>query len=491
MKIYHKFLTLFLTLLGLLAVSLPASAITDEEMDHARAIAAKYYLRWANNGSDYLDPLDPKSMNELEGKLKQKEKENIKAFKSVATPSDYSKWDKDQVVTYWSETFFKASGLNEQGRGARSQVKKRLQSVSFSAPAAAPAKPETPSAAAEVPVQPAEPALDLPSAAPEPENVEPVVPSAEEVIAETQALDSAAQTEPLSAVPEEKSSDSSNWLYIVALIVLVGIVVWLVIFASRTMQNSSKAAKDAERAADDEERREEFLPEAPVRRGHIRNSVAPAAPAASVASAVEDAEENESIIRDRFARRIASKDTEIHELQRQVRDLRDENLRLADENSKLNSDLLTARRELETLRSRAKETQDYDAPVAARHAAVVETPEVPVSRPRGGSSAREIFLGRVNAKGIFVRADRQPVDGKSVFVLSTTDSYTGTYRILQTETTINMALENPEYYLAGGCVAADILDNEEAEAIRTVAAGTAIFEDGCWRVLRKAKIAYE
>lgn len=46
---------------GLIAIAaavvaaLPAAAVTDKEMDEARAITAKAYLRWANNGSGYLE----------------------------------------------------------------------------------------------------------------------------------------------------------------------------------------------------------------------------------------------------------------------------------------------------------------------------------------------------------------------------------------------------------------------------------------------------
>ena len=101
-----------LTSLCCLALSIPALAVTDKEMDEARALTAKAYLRYVNNGSDYLDNLNPKSMAELTAKLKTKEKENIKAFNAVKTPTDYASWDKDRLVQYWSSDFFKASGLD-------------------------------------------------------------------------------------------------------------------------------------------------------------------------------------------------------------------------------------------------------------------------------------------------------------------------------------------------------------------------------------------
>lgn len=476
MNFRNKLFRLSCLLLVLFTFIPNLKAITDQEMDHARAVTALWYLRWVNNGSDYLESLDPKSMSELEGKLKQKEKENIKAFKSVSVPSDYSKWDKEKAVTYWSETFFKSKGLDDQGRNARARVKKKLSAMTFSAPSDPSAKPE----AAPSP----EPVAELPSAAPEPEETAPAeteLPSAQEIVNQSNEMDSmvADQTETVPADQDSKKEGSSNWIYIVALLVLVGIVVWLVIFASRTMQNSSKAAAEIPDEDDQPVKPQPMQTEAPAspRKSEIRQPIAAVA---------EDPDESESILRDRFARRLSAKDTEIHELQRSVRDLRDENLRLADDNSKLKSDLSIARRELDTLKNRRREAEEAVAPPVVERVA-----EPSVARTRGSVPTHDIYLGRANSKGIFVRADRKPVEGKSVFVLSTSDSYTGTYRILQSASTIDMALENPEYYLSGGCVAADILATSEADGINTVSSGTAIFEDGCWRVLRKAKIAYE
>ena len=58
-------------------------AVSDAEMEQARVIATQCYLRYANNGSGYLDDIHPKTMKELESKLKAKEKENIKAFNAI------------------------------------------------------------------------------------------------------------------------------------------------------------------------------------------------------------------------------------------------------------------------------------------------------------------------------------------------------------------------------------------------------------------------
>ena len=78
-----KRLIYILTLFFLLGTPFTASAVTDKEMEQARTIATKAYLRYANDGSGYLDKLNPKTMAELEKNLKPKEKENLKAFKAI------------------------------------------------------------------------------------------------------------------------------------------------------------------------------------------------------------------------------------------------------------------------------------------------------------------------------------------------------------------------------------------------------------------------
>ena len=460
--------------IALLAAA-PAGAVTKDEMDRARAVTAQWYLRWVNNGSDYLDNLNPKSMADLEGQLKEKEKENIKAFKNAGMPSDYASWDKDKVVEYWSATFFQAKGLDEKGKGARARVKKKLLALNFTDPADMPK--ETPAEAA-----PELPATGAPADTAKKAEEAPSMPSAEQVIDQTNAAESAIAADTIddSASVSKKESGSGTWLYVVALIVLIGVVVWLVIFASKTMQNSSKAAKDLE-DDDDEPTAEESRRSRRNRRPEVRKEeVEETTASTSAYRSGSYSGSDEEILREKFARKLAAKDEEIHDLRREINDLRNENLRLSEDRDRLASDLKMARRELES-----DSTRIAPAPAAAAGAAEESRPA------RRNPAAREIYLGRVNSKGLFVRADRKPVEGKSVFVLTTTDSYTGTFRVLQAGATVDMALDNPDYYLAGGCVAPDINDTAEADGIRTISSGTAVFEDGCWKVLRKAKIVYE
>lgn len=457
-------------------------AVTDKEMDEARATTALWYLRYVNNGSDYLEKLSPKSLPELEKSLKAKEKDNIKAFKGVKTPSDYAGWDKQKLVEYWSVTFFKSSGLNEAGKGAAPRVKKKISAMSVSAPTAmSPESEET-----KATQRPEPTAADTAALA----------PTAAEVVDEALATDSAlmaADNEVEQVAVDKKNKKSgSTWIYVIALVVLVGVVVWLVIFASRTMQSSAQAAKE-ENGDDASEPRAE---DKPVSRRAVVEEVE-SEPAASV---------SENALRDKFARTLASKDEEIRTLHREINELREECLRLGEENGRLTSDLNISQRELEALKGRlraASAVTSAASPAKAPGAVTRVNDKDVVSgnrerlhrEERGGSESpkapREIYLGRVNSKGLFVRADRKPVEQKTVYVLTTTDGYTGDYRILQNPEVIGMCLDNPEHYLAGGCVAQDITDTEGADIIRVLSAGTAIFEDGCWRVLRKAKISYE
>ena len=115
--------------------AIPLFAVTDKEMEEARTITAQAYLRYANDGSGYLDDFKATTMSQLESKLKAKEKENIKAFKSVKVPSDYASWDKAKLVEFWGVTFFTSPNLAEKGKVARSRVKQRINAMTVAAPA--------------------------------------------------------------------------------------------------------------------------------------------------------------------------------------------------------------------------------------------------------------------------------------------------------------------------------------------------------------------
>ena len=435
-----------LALIAVLGISADAAAVTDSEMEQAKAIAAKFYIRYVNNASGYLDNYTPSSMSELESKLtNDKDRESLREFKKSSVPSDYSSWDKDQLVDYWSITFFQnnASHLDSKAANngeARVRIKKGISALQIAPPPA----PE-PEPAAEEAVQ--EPETTLPEATnPQYDPLADHYANEEEQIAgEIDALqDSIAAEE---AQPEEKKS-SGTWVYIMILAILVVVVIILVAYASRTMRNPRKK-KD-----------EEPLPQ--TYRGESEGY------SRSVA--------DEARLREKYSQSLAEKSEEIMELSRQLTDMEMKAAQLKEENRLL-------KLELEGYRNAASERNVGRTPAA---------PPAPTPSPSSGHGAlHEVYLGRVNSRGIFVRADRQPVEGQSIYRLSTTNGVAGTYTVVENAYLDQQLLSDPEKWLAGGCTSPDLYDTRGRYAVRTETPGHAVFKDGAWRVERKAVIRYE
>jgi hypothetical protein len=204
------------------------SAVTEKEWDQARTIAAQAYLRYANDGSGYLDDVNATSMSQLESVLKTKEQENIKAFKAVKTPTDYASWNKEKLVEYWGVTFFTSSGLSADGIRGRMRARKRLADMSVSDVAETPAKAESEVVS-----------LANDDAAQPGETVSLADDSAETNLAETDSI--ASQADADAGEVQTHKGESSTWIYVLALCILVGVVVWLVIYASKSFKNNQTA----------------------------------------------------------------------------------------------------------------------------------------------------------------------------------------------------------------------------------------------------------
>ena len=466
--------------------SIQALAVTDKEMEQARVIAAKAYLRYANDGSGYLDELKPKSMSDLESKIKPKEKENLKAFKAVGVPRDYASWDKAKLVEYWSVTFFKSPGLTEKGKMARARVRKNVSAMNVATPKSEAEKQKTAGvektaaadkAKAEAPKEDAEsPATVAAGAQALAGDAAAMTDSIGKIQEKVASLDESSED-----VPEEKSH---TWVYLLVLAILVGVVIWLVSFASNVMKRSGEGREPARRSE------EERLAE-------------------------RQAGEASKEMREKFAATLTQKNAEISQLNAKVDQLNRENASmkrdmqaLVAENGSLRTRLTDAQNQLEEIRKAAvaaapapchtapqPEREDAPAPVAA------VGPEYPAPQPRPQSQPaaqaapqrrhRTIFLGRVNNKGIFVRADRELNVGNSIYVLETTDGYAGTFRVVADPVVWEMALLTPQQSLMGGCTGDDLDLHEGMTRIVTESPGTAVFEGGCWRVIRKARIRYE
>lgn len=428
-----------------MALALPAMAVTDKEMDEARAIAAKAYLRYANDGSGYLDDVKAKSMSELTGKLKDKEKENLKAFNRVKVPADYASWDKAKLVEYWGTTFFTSPELSEKGKGARLRVKKQINAMSVSAPAPEAAAP-APVAAPEAQPVAADTAA-LPSA-------DGVAAEEEDILADQKAIMKDADES--AATPRE---ESHTWVYVLVLAILIGVVIWLVVFAAKLMKKQPDGTPES-MAADNEELRDK------ARKAISRKNEELEA----MRVRMEEAERNEA------------------ELSRKVEALKADNRQLLEQSESL-------RLENARLKGEARAAQ---ASQAARAAAQPRTPQpqpspAPAPQPHRETAPilKVLYLGRVNSRGIFVRADRRVSPGNTVYRLDTNDGLVGTFRVVDVPEVVDTALANPEQYLRGGCDAEDFTEAAGAENIITENAGTAIFENGYWKVLRKSDIRFE
>lgn len=240
MKMINK---IFVAAILLAFVFSSVKAITPDEMEQAKTITALWYLRYANNGSDYLEKISPKTMSDLEAKLKKKEKENIKSFKAVEVPSDYAEWDKDKMVDYWSNTFFKSAGLNSEGLKAKSRVRKKLSNMQISR--------ETTETPKEEPTNANEPTSEI------------TADSSQNEISVVSDLLSVSEAMPTLANEDEsdlqqtgnyessKSQNSGTTTYVVILVVLVIIVVMLIVYAMKMMKHKQEPEQEDEELQND------------------------------------------------------------------------------------------------------------------------------------------------------------------------------------------------------------------------------------------------
>jgi hypothetical protein len=91
---------------------------------------------------------------------------------------------------------------------------------------------------------------------------------------------------------------------------------------------------------------------------------------------------------------------------------------------------------------------------------------------------------------MFVRAEKEINKDKTVFRLVSKDGITGTFAVVDDYEVQDRILDDPENELGNACFCDDF-DNTDRTEIITERNGTAIFESGRWRVLRKAHITLE
>lgn len=433
-------------MLAFAALAVPAQtmlAVTDKEMEEARAYTAKSYLRYVNNGSGYLDEVNVKTMAELNSKLKAKEKENIAAFNAVKVPQDYAAWDKKQLVEYWAATFFTSPGLDPNGKGARTRVRKYIEGMTVTAPSASEAKP-----AETAPAPQETPAAVNAEAAPEDGQLAPedlVAQEPADVLADQNAIEKAAEE----SRPERPEGQNATWVYVLVLAILIGVVIWLVIYAANLMKRQPDG-----RQSNDE--------------GDI----------------------SDSELREQTRKAIATKNQELDQMRKALEEAESRAAALASElesgkraNHQLEAEAASLREEIAKLRSHA-----LQAPEVAK--TPVKGPEAPKEAPKQ-QLLKVIYLGRANKRGIFVRADRRITEGSTIYRLDTNDGLVGTFHVVDEPEVVDLALSDPTEFLANGCSGEDLEDTAGVTRITTQSAGTAIFENGYWKVLRKSRIRYE
>lgn len=447
----------------LIAASSSVYAVTDQEMDQARAIAAQKYIRYVNTGADYLDNYTPSSMSDLESKIKSGDKDNFKKFKDVSVASDYASWDKPQLVEYWSNTFFSGSKLLDKYDWITAQVKKSINNNVKVGATGAVAQEESPA--------PEEPATPIAEPTQQPQDEVFLSTPAEDAFIDGQDADlqqAEAELEAAQAAEKaESGSGSSTWVYIMILAILVVVVIMLVVYASRTMKGKPETTKKATAKPAARERESDYAPKAnrnakPV---YDEPGTADQNVAAPVSAVVE-----ETRMREKYAENLAAKSEMIRSLTRQLNDSEAMVANLTEENRRLKAEIERLKEHKGTALAAAQE-REYKA-----------------HRPSEGDR-REVFLGRVNSKGLFVRADRNAVEGHSVYRLSTANGTSGTFTVIDT-LPVDYLLEEPGKWLSGGCFAKDIFDTDDRTGIITETPGTAVFKDGTWRVEKKAKIRY-
>lgn len=461
-------------LLLALALSLPSlvMAVTDKEMEEARTITAITYLRYANDGSGYLDSQHPKTMAELNKILKDKEKENLKTFTAVANPKDYASWDKQKLIEYWTGTFFNSPGLIAKGKVGKNRTRSRLQAMTVATPAApkspatATAAPKTePSSQAEA-KSPADatgtndkPAKETPR-----DTAETVATPAPYGNAGSEAdlfgqksdsLETAAEILEQEDKTDRPRRNSHTGVYIAILAALVIVVIALVVYASNSMKRD-KRRKEEQQAEEG---------------------------SATVDDAVAQRMGNNAM-REKYSAAINQKNNEIADLNLQLDSLRSQN-------QSLQHDLNESRQRIRQLEGQLSAISQDTGSLRPDTDFKPQPPSPEAPAPARLPARRTIYLGRVNNRGLFVRADKTVNADLSVFRLETEDGFSGTFRVLQSPEIDRRLMSNPAEWLTGGCVAHDANAPQGHSTIHTEVGGTAIFEGGVWRVIRKARISYK
>lgn len=447
------------TVLAVLVIpTLKSYGVTQEEMEHARAVAACVYIRYVDDGSGYLDGFRPKSMADVREKVKGHEKDEslLQEFMGAPVANDFDQWDKEKFVNYWSGEFFRNSGLSDRNSSMRNdRIRARVSTMDVTAPAPKEEeREEIPQA--EQPQQPQQPA--------EPSDVTnvPIATGDSAMVQSDSRQDS-----------ESAKTGGTNWTLIILLVVLLAVVIALVAYGVKVMKGGNPQNNgDSQPSPQPQPRQPE-------------SQQAYAAQNATVYPAQDS-------VNEMLRRQLA-------ESRRNESSVREHNKILSDRVRSLEGEVSLLRREMEELREQANSTQILEP---ADTVTVVEEPVVvPEPLPRQPlveperiveeQPRQRIYLGRANRQRIFLRADRQFVPGKSIYRLTTGNELTGSFVVDSNPSIVAWVSLDPMTALAGACEVPTFAVPGGLKRIVTDSPGTAIFEDGCWKVLRPAAVHLE
>lgn len=418
-------------------------AATPEQMEQARVATIKVCLRNMNDGSGYLDSINPKSLSALEAKLRKTEKSNIEALKAIPLPeqSEYAAWDKAKFKDFWTNTFVnKTSGIKQLSY-CRGKVQTAVGGIDVTVTEAAEETPDE-----------------------QTEEIKEEEEKQEEAAPATAQPAAPAQAQPDKQAPaDEESADNndenSNTGAIIVLCILVVVVILLVGYALNVMKkNKERQQPAASRIREEEEEMPRHREPRSPRREPRRENTEDYAPAA--ATVLNDPEEESPFaaysapLQEDYTPRRAPREEE-------RTDPRDEEI------ERLRSEIAALKARLDSPRPRAVQQ--------------------PVARRRSPSV---IYLSQANAAGVFTRADARYVPGASIFKLVTTDGVSGSYSVIEDAEVYDLALTMPADFLANACLGRNLLNPGSAQSIINETSGTAIFENGRWRVSRKAQVRY-
>lgn len=508
-----------LTVAGMLAPAISAYAVSPKEMEQARAIAATMYLRYANNHSDYLDKVRVSSLDELASKVSDNktDTENLRKFraKGMRPQEEYQNWDKEQLIEYWGGQFFTNANLQTDGAQLRNNViKSRIKQMNVTSPAAE---------------QPAPEQTEQPQLVEEPQPVQQTYPQEVPMptVPAVAPTDSVSPEEAQIEAEKEKSGNNT-WIYVIILIVLIIIVIALVVFALRQMRTPQQAGGSssngggggngnvAQQNVPDMMLEPSTPQQQPLYKRPEQRRESPAQPQVSAYAPQP---------------RDTQSDAEIADLRRRLDDALRSEADARTRADQLATQLSALQLENDRLRAQAAERQratvaDQFAPRYAAEAPAKPTlndnysredytavqprraPGAPTAAPRQqrgaapnlGAAAdqpihrdgeRIIYLGRANRQKIFVRADKKFTIGKTIYRLVTTNGLTGTFVVDPNPAVAEWASLDPE---SAFCAASELPSMANADSftrIVTDTPGTAIFEDGCWKVLRPAAVHLE